>query len=98
MTTTTITAEALAEQVTVAAEYAVAGDNVEFYSRSGRHMGVLEEGTERREHAEWIMAQRGEGKTMNEICAESGWSKPKVRRMINELLLTWEVEEAVVAA
>lgn len=46
-----------------------------------------------RETAEWVMEQRSEGRTMKAIAAEMHVSVPTVRRMINALLLTWEVEE-----
>lgn len=58
-----------------------------------RRIQFLAEGTADREVAEWVMAQRGEGVTMKTIAAEMHVSVPTVRRMINALLLTWEVED-----
>lgn len=87
--TATVTADTLA---TEAAE-----GHVKFHTlRSNgttRRIQFLTEGTLEREVAEWVMAQRGEGVTMKAIAAEMHVSVPTVRRMINALLLAWEVED-----
>lgn len=61
---------------------------------STRRVQFLAEGTADREVAEWVLAQREEGATMKAIAAEMHVSVPTVRRMINALLLTQEMEEA----
>jgi DNA-binding NarL/FixJ family response regulator len=58
-----------------------------------RRVQYLAEGTTDREVAEWVLIQRSEGKTMKALAAEMHVSVPTVRRMINALLLTWEVED-----
>jgi DNA-binding NarL/FixJ family response regulator len=58
-----------------------------------RRVQFLAEGTAEREVAEWVVVQRGEGRTMKAIAAEMHVSVPTVRRLINALMLTWEVEE-----
>lgn len=58
-----------------------------------RRIQFLAEGTDARLVAEWVMEQRTDGRTMKAIAAEMHVSVPTVRRMINALLLTWEVEE-----
>lgn len=88
MTTTTTTTAPVATT-----DEATTEQPVRFYSPSGRHMSVLATGTERREHAEWIQMRRDEGWTMAAIVAETGFSKPKCRRLLNELALTVDVEE-----
>lgn len=71
--------------------------NVKFHTLRAngttRRVQFLAEGTPEREVAEWVMAQRGEGVTMKAIASEMHVSVPTVRRMINALLLTWEVED-----
>lgn len=80
---------------TVAAE--AAEGKVKFHRERAngttRRVQFLAEGTTDREVAEWVVAERAEGKTMKAIAAEMHVSVPTVRRMINALLLTWEVEE-----
>lgn len=58
-----------------------------------RRIQFLVEGSPEREVAEWVVGQRNEGVTMKTIAAQMHVSVPTVRRMINALLLTWEVEE-----
>lgn len=80
---------------TLAAE--AAEGSVKFHRERGngttRRVQYLADGTAERETAEWITVQRSEGRTMKAIAAEMHVSVPTVRRMINALLLTWEVEE-----
>jgi len=70
---------------------------VKFHTLRGngttRRIQFLAEGTPEREAAEWVMAQRSEGVTMKTLAGQMHVSVPTVRRMINALLLTWEVEE-----
>lgn len=88
-TSTVVTVENLADEA--------AQGHVKFHTLRNngttRRIQFLAEGTAEREVAEWVMAQRGEGVTMKAIAAEMHVSVPTVRRMINALLLTWEVED-----
>lgn len=59
-----------------------------------RRVQYLAAGTAEREVAEWVAVQREEGKTMKAIAAEMHVSVPTVRRTLNALLLTQEIEEA----
>ena len=71
--------------------------SVKFYTlRSNgtyRHIPFLAEGSTEREVAEWVASQREEGVTMKAISVEMHLSVPSVRRVLNSLLLTEEVEE-----
>lgn len=71
--------------------------SVKFHTFGGngkyRRVQFLAEGTVARDTAEWITAQRNEGRSMKSIAAEMHVSQPTVRRMINALVLTQEVEE-----
>lgn len=58
-----------------------------------RRIQFLAEGTQARDTAEWVVGQRSEGRTMKAIASEMHVSVPTVRRMINALTLTWDVEE-----
>lgn len=58
-----------------------------------RKVHFLADGTKDREHAEWVVAQREEGVSMKAIAAEINMSVSAVRRMINDLALTEELEE-----
>jgi hypothetical protein len=88
----------IAQDVTAAnfAE-AVETGRVRFYrvraNGSTRHVPFLPEGSEQRMLAEWIVEQRDEGRTMKSIATEALLSVPSVRRLINSLLLTEEVED-----
>lgn len=90
---TTVTTATTSE--TLVAEAATG--TVQFHRERGngtfRRVQFLAEGTTARDVAEWVMAQRTEGRTMKAIAAEMHVSVPTVRRMINALTLTWEVEE-----
>lgn len=70
---------------------------VKFHRERGngtfRRIQFLADGTEAREIAEWIQSEREEGKTMKGIAAEMHVSVPTVRRMLNSLLLTQEMED-----
>lgn len=60
-----------------------------------RRVHFLADGTEAREHAEWVAAQREEeGRSMKDIAAELNLSVASVRRMLNDLALTEEIEES----
>lgn len=69
---------------------------VTFHAERGngtfRRVHFLAEGTTARETAEWVLAQRDAGRTMRAIATEMHVSIPSVRRIINDLLLTHEVE------
>lgn len=71
--------------------------SVKFYTlRSNgtyRHIPFLADGTKDREVAEWVADQREQGTTMKAIATEMHMSVPSVRRVLNSLLLTEEVEE-----
>lgn len=73
---------------------AVAG-RVKVYRERGngtlRHIPFLAEGTADREIAEWVREQRDE-RTMKDIAAEMHESVPSVRRRLNALEITEEVE------
>lgn len=58
-----------------------------------RRIHFLADGTKDREHAEWVVAQREEGTSMKAIAADLHVSVSAVRRMINDLALTEELEE-----
>lgn len=76
---------------------AAAEGKVKFYRQRSngtyRHVQFLADGTEAREVAEWVANERQEGKTMKEIAKDMHLSVPSVRRILNSLLLTEEVEE-----
>lgn len=88
---TTITPDTTAETlVTEAAE-----GKVKFHRErsNGTFRRVQFLSGEQREVAEWVVLQREEGKTMKAIAAEMHVSVPTVRRLINSLLLTEEIED-----
>lgn len=89
VTSTDVTAENFLE--------AAAKGTVKFYTERSngttRHVQFLAEGTADREVAEWVLVQRDAGVPMRSIANEMHASIPTVRRMINALLLTLEVEE-----
>lgn len=58
-----------------------------------RRVHFLADGTEGREHAEWVAAQREEGRSMKAIATEINVSVSAVRRMLNDLALTEELED-----
>jgi hypothetical protein len=70
---------------------------VKFYRERGngttRHIAFLADGTTDREVAEWAADQREQGVTMRTLSREMHLSVPTIRRMLNALLLTEEVEE-----
>jgi hypothetical protein len=57
-----------------------------------RRVHYLADGSTAREHAEWIVAEREEGKSMKAIATELHTSVSAIRRVINDLLLTEELE------
>ena len=59
-----------------------------------RRVHFLPADSTERQTAEWVVLQREEGKTMKAIAAEMHVSVPTVRRMINDLLLTQEMEDS----
>lgn len=58
-----------------------------------RRVHFLADGTKEREVAEWVQDQREAGRTMRQIANEMIVSIPSVRRMINDLIITTELEE-----
>lgn len=58
-----------------------------------RRLHFLAPGSEARLHAEWVLAKRSEGIGMKAIANEMHTSVSAVRRVINDLLLTEEIEE-----
>lgn len=70
--------------------------NVQFYkvraNGTTRHIPFFADGTKEREEAEWIAEQREDGRTMKAIAEELHLSVPSVRRILNSLLLSEEVE------
>lgn len=88
-TTDTTTADTLlAEMAAGKVELHTQRDNGTF-----RKVHFLAEGTEAREHAEWVAAEREAGRTMKAIATEIHASVPSVRRMLNDLALTEEFEK-----
>lgn len=85
------TAPATASEFLEAAEQG----KVKVYRERGngtlRHIPFLAEGTAEREIAEWVREQREE-RTMRDIAAEIHESVPSVRRRLNALEITEEVE------
>lgn len=73
-----------------------ANGTVKFYrvrdNGTFRHIPFLADGTQDREVAEWVADQRDQGVTMKAIATEMHQSVPSVRRILNSLLLTEEVE------
>lgn len=73
------------------------GHVVRFYRQRAngttRHVPLLAEGTDARADAEWVQAQRDEGRTMKAISAEVHLSVPTLRRMLTSLALTEECED-----
>jgi hypothetical protein len=71
--------------------------NVQFYRVRGngttRHIPFFAEGTKDREVAEWVAEQREDGVTMKALATELHLSVPSVRRILNSLLLSEEVDE-----
>lgn len=57
-----------------------------------RRVHFLADNTEAREHAEWVALQREEGRSMKAIATEINLSVSAVRRMLNDLALTEELE------
>jgi DNA-binding NarL/FixJ family response regulator len=96
MTTIVTTVQATTTVDTLVPE--AAEGKVKFHTQRSngtfRRVQFLAEGTKDREVAEWVAAQREEGVTMKAIAAEMHVSVPTVRRMLNALLLTQEIEEA----
>lgn len=76
---------------------AAAEGSVKFYrlrdNGTYRHIPFLAADSKDRETAEWVAEQREEGVTMKAIAADMHMSIPSVRRVLNSLLLTEEVEE-----
>lgn len=75
----------------------VASGKVKFYrvrsNGTTRHVPFFAEGSKEREEGEWVLEQREEGRTMQDIASELHLSVPSVRRMINSALLADEVDE-----
>lgn len=58
-----------------------------------RRVHFLATDTKDREHAEWVALQREEGRSMKAIATELHVSVSAVRRMLNDLALTEELED-----
>lgn len=86
-TTDTTAATLIADLTSGAAKIYKERDNGTF-----RRVHFLADGTEAREHAEWVAAQREEGRSMKAIATEINLSVSAVRRMLNDLALTEELE------
>lgn len=75
---------------------AAAEGTVQFYRVRGngttRHIPFYAEGTKEREVAEYVAEQREDGVSMKAIATELHMSVPSVRRMLNSLLLSEEVD------
>lgn len=87
-TTDTTAATLIADLTSGAAKIFKQRDNGTF-----RRVHFLADGTEAREHAEWVAAQREDGRSMKDIAAEINLSVSAVRRMLNDLALTEELED-----
>lgn len=87
-TTDTTAATLIADLTSGAAKLYKERDNGTF-----RRVHFLADGTEAREHAEWVAAQREDGRSMKDIAAEINLSVSAVRRMLNDLALTEELED-----
>lgn len=76
---------------------ALASGKVQLYTVRGngttRHIPFYAEGSKDREVAEYVMEQREDGVSMKAIATELHLSVPSVRRMLNSLLLSEDVEE-----
>lgn len=59
-----------------------------------RRVHFLADGTQEREYAEWLRAEREAGKTMKALAIETHFSIATLRRWLNDLLLTETIEEA----
>jgi hypothetical protein len=59
-----------------------------------RKVHFLADGTKEREVAEWVANERAEGKRMKDIAKDALLSVAAVRRILNDLALTEELEEA----
>jgi len=74
----------------------LASGNVQLYTVRGngttRHIPFFAEGTEDREVAEQVAEWREDGRTMKAIATELHLSVPSVRRMLNSLYLSEDVE------
>lgn len=79
------------------AQHAAEG-KVQFHRERGngttRRVHFLQDGSKPREWAEWVRAQREDGRTMRQIANETHFSIPTLRRWLNDLALTEAVEEA----
>lgn len=59
-----------------------------------RRVHFLADGTTEREHAEWLRAERENGRTMRALATETNYSIATLRRWLNDLALTESIEEA----
>lgn len=97
MTTIAIAAPATTTAATILTDLAAGAAKVYRVRENGtfRRVHFLAEGTVGREHAEWVAAQREEeGRSMKDIAAEINMSIASVRRMLNDLAMTEELEES----
>lgn len=59
-----------------------------------RRVHFLADGTKEREYAEWLRAERENGRTMRALATETNYSIATLRRWLNDLALTESIEEA----
>lgn len=78
--------------VSALASVVIKGDEVSFYTASGRNIPVLEAGSTERAAAEAIALARQNGSTMQEAADASHVSKATARRLVNALALTQQVQ------
>lgn len=96
MTTIAFAAPATTTAATILADLTAGVAKVYRVRENGtfRKVHFLAEGTEAREHAEWVAMQREEGRSMKDIATELNLSIASVRRMLNDLALTTELEDS----
>lgn len=95
MTTIAIAAPSTTTAATILADLTAGVAKVYRVRENGtfRKVHFLAEDTEGREHAEWVAMQREDGRSMKDISTELNMSIASVRRMLNDLALTNELEE-----
>jgi len=75
-----------------------AEQKIKFHTERGdgtyRRVHYLAENTLERQTGEWVVNQRTVGRTMRQIANEMHVSIPTVRRILNDMMLTQEIEEA----
>lgn len=66
-----------------------------FRNTRGRRVSLLAPGSAERRQAEQVARKREQGLTMRQIEAETGLSLSTLRRLLNRLILTKEIEAGV---